>query len=72
MFESPNSFSSYIEQKVREKKGLTHLDAVLNYCKENYIDPEDIKKLINKSLKEKIEIDFQNDGYLPKNATLDI
>ena len=72
MFESPNSFSSYIEQKVREKKGLTHLDAVLNYCKENYIDPEDIKKLINKSLREKIEIDFQNDGYLPKNATLDI
>lgn len=72
MFDSPNSFSSYIEQKVREKKGLTHLDAVLNYCKENYIDPQDIKKMINKSLKEKIEIDFQNDGYLPKNATLDI
>lgn len=48
------------------------MDAVLMYCKENFVEPEDIKKLINKSLKEKIEIDMQNDGLLPRTATLDI
>lgn len=72
MFEDSNSFSTYIEKRVREGKGLTHLDAVLSYCKENFIDPEEMKKLINKSLREKIELDFQNEGYLPKNATLDL
>lgn len=72
MFEDSATFSKYIEQLVREKKGLTHMEAVLFYCKENFVEPEDIKKLINKSLKEKIEIDMQNDGLLPRNATLDI
>ena len=72
LFKDSNSFSAYIESTVRQKKGMTHLEAVIEYCKVNFIDPADIKSLINKSLKEKIEIDFQNDGYLPKNATLDI
>lgn len=48
------------------------MDAVLKYCSENFVEPSDIKKLINKSLKQKIQVDFQNDGYLPKTATLDI
>jgi hypothetical protein len=72
MFEDSNSFSAYIEKMVRERKGLTHLEAVLEYCKVNFIDPADIKKLINKSLKEKIQINFEDDGYLPKSATLDV
>jgi len=72
MFEDSNSFSTYIEKMVRERKDLTHMEAVLEYCKINFIDPADIKKLINKSLKEKIQIDFENDGYLPKSATLDV
>lgn len=72
MFEDSNSFSTYIEKVVREGKGLTHMEAVLEYCKVNYIDPADIKKLINKSLKQKIQLDFENDGYLPKSATLDV
>lgn len=71
-FENSASFSMYIEQLVRDKTGLTHMDAVLMYCKENFVEPEDIKKLINKSLRAKIEIDMQNDGLLPRTATLDI
>lgn len=71
MFKSANEFSLYIEQLVQEKK-ITHVDAVLEYCKENFLDPEDVTKLINKSLKDKIEMDFREANYLPKQAQLDI
>jgi cell division ATPase FtsA len=71
MFKNSNEFSLYIEQMVKEKK-LTHMDAVLEYCKENYLEPEDVKSLINKSLKEKIEMDFRELNYLPKQAQLDV
>jgi hypothetical protein len=55
----------------REKK-CSHVDAILEYCKENYIDPQEIKSLINKSLKEKMKTDFQESGLLPKTAQLDV
>jgi hypothetical protein len=71
MFEDSNSFSKFIEQKAREQK-CSHVDAILEYCKENYIDPNDIKSLINKSLKDKLEVNFQDDNYLPKKAKLDV
>ncbi len=71
MFEDSNSFSMYIEQVVKEKK-CTHLEAVLKYCEENYIDPQDIKSLISKSLKQKIEANFIDMNYLPKTAKLDV
>jgi len=48
------------------------MDAVLEYCKENFIEPEDIKKLINKSLKDKIKVNATELNYFPKPATLDI
>ncbi len=70
MFKTANEFSLYIEQLVKEKK-LSYMDAVLDYCKENFLEPEDVAKLINKSLKEKIALDMQELNYLPKTAKLD-
>jgi hypothetical protein len=71
MFKNSNEFSLHIEQMVKERK-LSHMDAVLEYCKENYLEPEDVKSLINKSLKEKIEMNFRDMNYLPKQAQLDV
>jgi len=48
------------------------MEAVLKYCEENYIDPEDISSMINKQLKEKIAVNMMEENYLPKRATLDI
>jgi hypothetical protein len=48
------------------------MDAVLEYCKDNFLEPEDIASLINKSLKDKIEMDFRNANMLPKQAQLDV
>jgi hypothetical protein len=71
MFKNSNEFSLYIEQLVKEKK-VNHMDAVLEYCKENFLEPEDVKSLINKSLKEKIEMNFRDLNYLPTPAQLDV
>ena len=35
---------------------MTHLEAVLSYCKDNNIEPSGVGKMINKSLKERIEL----------------
>jgi hypothetical protein len=71
MFKTANEFSLHIEQMVRDTK-LSYMDAVLEYCKENYLEPEDVAKLINKSLKDKIEMNFRELNYLPKQAQLDV
>ena len=41
IFKSSNDFSMHIEQIVRDKK-ISYMDAVLQYCKENFIEPADV------------------------------
>jgi hypothetical protein len=71
MFKTSNEFSLHIEQLVKQNK-ISHMDAVLEYCKENFLEPEDVAKLINKSLKEKISLNMQELNLLPKQAQLDV
>lgn len=71
MFRNSNEFSLHIEKLAKENK-LSYVDAVLHYCETNYIEPEDIKKLINISLKNKIETEMIDMNYLPKKAKLDV
>ena len=71
IFKTTNEFALYIEELVVEKR-ISHMDAVLLYCEKNYIDPEDISKLINKNLKQKIELNAIESNYLPKKGTLDL
>jgi hypothetical protein len=71
IFKNANDFSLHIEQIAANSK-MNYMDAVLQYCKENYLEPEDVAKLINKSLKDKIEMDFRELNYLPKQAQLDV
>lgn len=71
MFKTASQFSLFIEQMASEKR-MTHMDAVLKYCEDNFIEPDEIKSLINKTLKDKIEVDMQEANLLPKQATLDV
>jgi len=71
IFKSVNEFSLHIESLVIENK-ITHMEAVLKYCEDNLIEPEEIASKINKSLKEKIAINMRDLNYLPKLATLDV
>tara|TARA_B100000965_G_C19394321_1_gene670430 strand:- start:595 stop:816 length:222 start_codon:yes stop_codon:yes gene_type:complete len=52
---TPNKFALLIENMVRNKR-ISHWEAVLLYCKDNDVDPAGMGKLINKSLKERLEV----------------
>lgn len=68
-FRSPNEFSLYIEERVfREKIG--YMDAIIQYCSEVDIDVESISKLINQSLKDKVQIEAEENNYLKKRGKL--
>jgi cell division ATPase FtsA len=71
IFKNANDFSLHIEQ-IASTSNINYMDAVLEYCRENQLEPEDVAKLINKSLKDKIEMDFRELNYLPKQAQLDV
>ena len=73
LFEDAQMFALHIEQRVLDKgETYTHLDAILEYCTENQIEPEDLKVLIKGALKDKLELNYQEMRMLPKGATLDI
>lgn len=71
MFETANDFSLHIESLVREKR-ISHMDAVLLYCSENYLEPKDVAPMINKSLKEKIHMNATEMNFFPKQGALDV
>ena len=68
---TPKKFSIAIQKTVRQS-GISYMDALVDYCNKNQIEPEQIKPLITKSLKEKVEVDARNLNFLPKVATLPI
>ena len=65
------SFSMEIE-RIALEKNITHLDAVLDYCHRQDIEPETVGNLISKGLKEKIEANARDLNFLPKQAQLPI
>ena len=69
---TPNKFALIIEDIVRKKR-ISYMDAVIEYCAENQIDPSTTKSMINKNLKEKIAYEAQSLNMLKeKTAKLPI
>jgi len=68
-FRSSNEFSLYIEEKVNYDK-IGYMDAVIQYCEEIDIDIESIAKLINQSLKDKIQIEAEDQNYMRSRGKL--
>ena len=66
---TPTKFSTMIEEMVAEKH-LTYMDACLEYCKDNNIEPESLGRLVYKSLKQKIQVEAENLHFLQKSSTL--
>ena len=59
---SSKTFSLNIENIVKEKK-ITHMEAVLWYCKDQGIEPDTVSNLLTKGLKEKIEANARAVSY---------
>ncbi|UTS52024.1 hypothetical protein [Synechococcus phage BUCT-ZZ01] len=68
-FMSEMKFSEMIEKKVKEGKH-NYFEAVLSFCEENMLEVDDIKQFVSDNLKQKIEMDAIEMGFLPKKATL--
>lgn len=71
LFESATEFSIYIEKRAQASQ-ITLVESILAFCEENGSEPEDVKNLISKPLKDKLEVEYQNMNYLKKTPTLDI
>ena len=69
--QSAKTFSLEVEKLALEKK-ITHMEAVLEYCKNQGIEPDSVGRLVSKSLKDKIEANSSDLNYFPKRAKLPI
>lgn len=63
-------FALTIEEIVKVHK-LTYAEAVLRYCAENYLEPSEITKLVDGTLKDKLRTNFVDMGMLKKPAGFD-
>ena len=68
-FRSPNEFSLYIEEKVLQES-ISYMDAVIGYCNDIDIDVESVTKLINQSLKDKIQNEAEDQNYMRPRGKL--
>jgi len=70
LFKNASDFSYYI-QTTAQREGMTCTQTILEYCDQRDLDPEDIAKLINRSLKEQITLEMQEEGMLPRGSELE-
>tara|TARA_Y100001958_G_C21055406_1_gene420074 strand:- start:89 stop:313 length:225 start_codon:yes stop_codon:yes gene_type:complete len=69
--QSSKTFSLEIE-KIAKEKNITHMEAVLEHCRVQQIEPDSVARLITKSLKDKIEGNARDLNFLPRQAKLPI
>ena len=68
---TPKRFALIIDELVRTKH-LTHMEAIIYYCEQNIMEPEQVTKWIDRSLKEKLQADAESLNYLPKTSRLPV
>lgn len=71
LFKNPSDFSRYIEQRAMQE-GLTCTELLIEYCDERCIEFETIAKLINPSLKGKLQQEMINQGLMAEQMQLDV
>jgi len=49
-----------------------YMDAVLDLCDKNSVDPADVKKFISPVIQDKIEAEARRLNYLPRGNTLPV
>lgn len=71
MFLNESNFQVMIEELVVSRR-LSHLDAMLTYCEENHVDPEDLVSVVSTNLKDKIRMDAMESGSMKQTSVLPI
>ena len=66
---TPTQFSLMIEKLSRELK-VGMMETVLHYCEREGMEVEAAAKLLNASVKGKVQVEAEDLNYLPKSARL--
>lgn len=61
-----NSFNRMIEDKVLTKK-MPYMDAIIDFCEQHKIEPEDITKYISPQIRNKLEQEAKRNRTLKDN-----
>ena len=69
LFKSANEFSQHI-QNLALDEGITFMQALLQYCDENDLEPDEIAKSVSRNLKDQLEVEFAEMGLLSISPTL--
>lgn len=60
-------FVQFVESAVIERE-MSYIDAIVNYCEVNKIEPNTVTALIPKVMKDKIRVEAQNLNFIPGKA----
>ena len=69
-FLTKSKFTKLIESTVADMK-LPYMDAILQVCQKNDIEPEDVRKFISPIIKDKLEAEAMDLNFLPKKNSID-
>jgi hypothetical protein len=67
--ERANTFSLNIEKIVKDNK-MTYMDAIVWYSHEKDMEPEAAAALLNKNIRNKLEVEARDLNFLPKVSKL--
>ena len=70
-FLTKSKFTKMVETSVMSHKH-SYMDAVLDLCDKNSVDPGDVKKFISPVIQDKIEAEARRLNYLPRGNTLPV
>tara|TARA_B100000965_G_C18983944_1_gene495211 strand:+ start:82 stop:327 length:246 start_codon:yes stop_codon:yes gene_type:complete len=71
-FLTKSKFTKLIEATVSDNRGqMLYMDAILDVCEKNNIEPEDVRKFISPIIKDKLESEAMQLNYLPKTNMID-
>lgn len=68
MLMNSKKFGLTIEEIVKTKK-ISYMDAIVYFCDKHEVDPATIGPMVNKSLKEKIQIEAENLRLIKKSSS---
>ena len=69
--QNSKTFSLEVE-RIAKEKNITHMEAVLEHCRIQEIEPDSVARLITKSLKDKIEANARDLNFIPRHDKLPI
>lgn len=70
MIITKKDFCNYVEKHYADNTNTTMIDTILEACIQFNVDPEMVEPLVNRSLKDKMKVEFIELNYLKSENTI--